>query len=126
MKLDEFKLLVDENLHSDVVQWLGDQGFDVLDVCDQGLHGTSDADLLQIAFSEDRVILTHDSDFGALAIVAGEPVVGVVYLRPGHIDPRFTIETIETVLLEDLDLTPPFILVAKRKGNDVTIRVRTL
>jgi len=36
-------------------------------------------------------IQTHDSDFGALAIHQGEPVIGEVNLRPGHISPRFTI-----------------------------------
>ena len=76
--------------------------------------------------SEDRVVITHDRDFGTLAVLAGEPVIGIVYLRPGHIDPGFTSATIQAVLDEDLDLTRPFILVARRANSHVTILVRSL
>jgi predicted nuclease of predicted toxin-antitoxin system len=34
-------------------------------------------------------VLTRDGDFGTLAIHAGEPVTGIVYLRPGHISALF-------------------------------------
>ena len=33
MKLRDFGLLTDENLDPNVVRWLMDAGFDVLDVC---------------------------------------------------------------------------------------------
>jgi predicted nuclease of predicted toxin-antitoxin system len=81
---------------------------------------------LQRAVAENRIIVTPDADFGALAIQAGEPVIGILYLRPGHIDPQFTIETIRTALNADRDLTPPFVLVAKRSGHKVAIRIRDL
>lgn len=55
-----------------------------------------------------------------------EPVVGIVYLRPGHIDPQFTSATLQVIQSADPDLTPPFLLVAKRTGNQVMIRVRTI
>ena len=126
MKLAEHKLLADENLHSDVVAELRSRGFDVLSVYEEGLRGATDAELLQLAFRENRVVVTHDSDFGTLAILAGEPVVGILYLRPGHIDPRFTIETYNAVLQKDLDLTSPFIIVAHRKGSQVKVRLREL
>lgn len=126
MKLDRFKLLTDENIHRDVVQFLRDRGFDALDVAEEGLFGTTDVELLRRAVSQDRVVITHDRDFGTLAILAHEPVVGIVYLRPGHIDPNFTIETIEAVLKEAHDLTPPFILVAQRRDGHVSMRVRQL
>ena len=126
MKLAAFKLLTDENIHRDVVQFLRRQGFDVQDVSEQNLFGTPDLDLVRTAFAEGRVILTHDSDFGTLAVLAGEPIMGIVYLRPGHIDPSFTIQTIETILKADQDVSPPFIIVGHRKGSFVTIRVRSL
>lgn len=52
--------------------------------------------------------------------------VGIVYLRPGHIDPQFTIESLRLIAVRDLELAPPFIVVAKRTANSVTIRVRNL
>ena len=85
MRLAQFKLLTDENVNRVVVTLLRQRGFDVLDVAEEGLLGASDVELLRRAVSEDRVVVTHDRDFGTLAILRGEPVVGIVYVRPGHI-----------------------------------------
>jgi hypothetical protein len=35
-------------------------------------------------------------------------------------------ETIQTLLKADPDVTPPFVMVAKRSGDRVTIRLRAL
>jgi hypothetical protein len=59
--------------------WLRDRGFDVLDAVAAGLFGATDVQLLRRAFSEDRVVVTHDRDFGTLAVLAGEPLLGIVY-----------------------------------------------
>ncbi len=126
MKLRDFPLLTDENLDPDVVAHLRQGGFDVLDVVDTGLQGCADLDLVRLAKTQGRVIVSHDADFGKLAILQNEPLIGVVYLRPGHIDPQFTVATIQTVLSLDPDVAPPFILVAKRTGTNVTVRVRAL
>ena len=124
MKLKDFGLLTDESFEVPVVHWLRQAGFDVVDVCEQGLHGCSDRQLMQLAVAANRVVVTHDSDFGTLAILQGEPVIGLMYLRPGHIDPQFTIDTVQTVIGLDPDLTPPFILVARRNATGVVVRIR--
>jgi predicted nuclease of predicted toxin-antitoxin system len=126
LKLRDFPLLTDENLDADVVAQLRQLGFDVLDVVQSGLQGAADVDLLRQAVANGRVVVTHDADFGKLAILQNEPLVGIVYLRPGHIDPKFTVATIQAVLTVDPELVPPFIAVAKRTADQVTIRVRAL
>ncbi len=126
MKLQQFSLLTDENIHPVVVAELRAIGFDVFDVCEHSLFGTDDPTLLDLARSSGRVVVTHDSDFGTLAVVRMEPIIGILYLRPGHIDPEFTLKSFRSVLERDIDLTPPFILVAKRTGDVVKIRVRNL
>jgi predicted nuclease of predicted toxin-antitoxin system len=126
VKLADFGLLTDENIDSDVVAFLRSSGFDVRDVCESGWRGMSDSDLLRQAVAENRLIVTHDADFGTLAIRSGEPVVGIVYLRPGHILARFTTETLAAVFAEDPDVRPPFVLVARRAGDTVHTRVRHL
>ena len=115
MKLSDFALMTDENIDPAVVAHLRQLGFDVLDVVESGLQGATDVDLLRLATAQGRVIATHDADFGTLAVHQKEPLVGLVYLRPGHIDPQFTIATIQTVLHTDPDVIPPFVLVAKRR-----------
>jgi predicted nuclease of predicted toxin-antitoxin system len=126
VKLSQFPLLTDENIDSEVVRFLREQGFDVCHVCEEGLRGAVDVDLIRKAVAENRVIVTHDSDFGRLAVYTGEPIVGLLFLRPGHIDPAFTIETIKAILDHDLDVEPPFVLVARRSGLNVAIRYRPL
>lgn len=126
MKLRQFPLLTDENIDAEVVRFLRERGFDVSDVCESGLRGAGDIDLIRKAVAENRVIVTHDSDFGTLVVHAGEPIVGLLFLRPGHIDPAFTIETIKAILEHDFDVTPPFLLVARRSGLNVTVRYRPL
>lgn len=126
MRLREFNLLTDENIHPGVLQFLRSQGFDVLDVKESRLVGADDEALIQKSIRENRLIVTHDSDFGKLAVVKSEPVVGIIYLRPGHIMPEFTITTIRELLKSDFDLTPPFILVAERSASRIQIRIRPL
>jgi len=87
LNLRRFRFLADENIHTDVVSFLRDLGYDVLDVREQGWSGPDDLSLIHEALQDSRVVLTHDSDFGALAVGAGEPIVGIIYLRPGHIRP---------------------------------------
>lgn len=126
MKLRDFPLLTDENLDPDVVAHLRQVGFDVVDVVESNLQGSADVDLMRLAYAQGRVIVTHDADFGTLAIHQNEPLVGIFYLRPGHIDAQFTIALLTAVLSNDPDVSAPFVLVAKRTANTVTIRVRHL
>ena len=122
----DFPLLADENIHPEVVRFLVDRGYDVQSIAEQGLFGQSDANVLRLAHAAERVVLTHDSDFGTLTIAQGEPFTGIVYLRPGHIRPEFTVETLEAITAQPLDVQPPFIVVAARSEQIVRIRVRQL
>ncbi len=125
MILREASYLTDENVHADIAAFLRGEGCDVLDVRESGLHGTSDVVLLRRAFAERRIVLTHDSDFGTLAIANGEPIFGIVYLRPGHIRVDQTLGTLRALLTQNFDPAPPFLLVAKRTDTTVTFRLRS-
>ena len=125
MKALDFPLLADENVHPDVIVFLREAGLDVASVSEQGQFGLPDAQVLRQATETGRVLLTHDSDFGGMAVF-GAKFVGIVYLRPGHIRADFTIKTIEAIRNNAPEVTPPFILVAERTGDVVKIRVRQL
>ena len=126
MKLRGGRFLSDENIHADVVAFLQSEGCDVLDVKEEGLDGSDDLSLIRLSIVEARFVLTHDSDFGGLAMAAQEPIFGIVYLRPGHIQPDFTVGTIRVLFDQELDPQPPFIIVAVRNGSQVKIRLRAL
>jgi predicted nuclease of predicted toxin-antitoxin system len=104
---------------------LREAGLDVQSVSEQGKFGLPDTQVLQQATETGRVVLTHDSDFGGLALM-GVQFIGIIYIRPGHIRPDFTIKTLGAIRENALEVTPPFILVAERIGDTVKIRVRQL
>jgi predicted nuclease of predicted toxin-antitoxin system len=124
MKPLGFPLLTDENIRSEVVDALRAQGKDIVSVHDEKLTGQPDVAILRRARELGRVMLTHDSDFGQLAVQAGEPIVGIIYLRPGHIAPAFVLQTIAAIESRGDEVEPPFILVAERRQDVVRVRVR--
>ena len=126
MRLRDFAILTDENIHPEVVRLLRERGHDLLDVKESGLVGSSDLVILRRAYSEHRVVLTHDSDFGRLAVAGLEPVVGIIYLRPGHIEPAFTLGTLNALFGRIDEIATPFMVVAERGAGQVKIRLRQL
>ncbi len=124
MKITDLPLLTDENIDPDVTSYLRSQGFDVFDVLENNLMGTDDEQLLELAHSQGRAVLTHDSDFGTLVIAAGKSFTGIIYLKPGHIRTNFTLQTIAALMSQVKDVHPPFIIVAQHSLTDVRIRYR--
>lgn len=106
--------MTDENVHPNVVTHLRSLGLDVLDVKERGWRGRSDDDLLAEAYRLGRTILTHDGDFGTLALFGGRPVIGIVRIRPGHIRPEVTIRALDQLFALELDLSSPFVVVVQR------------
>lgn len=125
MKALDFPLLADENVNPDVIAFLRGIRLDVESIAEQGKFGLPDTQVLQQATESNRVVLTHDSDFGGMAVF-GAKFIGIIYLRPGHIKADFTVKTLEAIRDNAPDVTPPFILVAERTGDTVKIRVRQL
>jgi predicted nuclease of predicted toxin-antitoxin system len=119
LNLFSCRILADENIHPKAIQCLKQEGCDVTDVLATGLSRQANDRILERARQESRIILTHDRDFGRLAILSRKPLHGIVFLRPGHIDPQFTITTLQVINEKDLDLTTPFILVARRRSAHV-------
>jgi predicted nuclease of predicted toxin-antitoxin system len=125
MSLRELKFLADENINYIVVAYLREQGLDVEDIKELGLSGIDDQSVLAYAVKNERVVITQDSDFGTLSIVEQQPFLGIIYLKPGHIIARFTIESLGVLLSTfNQEIIFPFILVVKRQDEKVKIRFR--
>ncbi len=88
MKLQDVNIFTDENISPGVVRFLRDIGLDVLDVKEQRWYGRDDEVLLDIAYRDRRFVLTHDSDFGTLAVNEGKPYYGILYLRLKNLKPQ--------------------------------------
>jgi predicted nuclease of predicted toxin-antitoxin system len=77
----ELKFLTDENVSPRVLAFLRERGHNVLDVKEEGWIGQDDTSLLRKAYRGKRFIISHDRDFGKLAINQGVPCYGIIYLR---------------------------------------------
>lgn len=124
MKLNDVRFIADENIHNEVVDFLRSSGFDVKSASDDDLAGGLDIDLLKLAHNSDRGIITHDSDFGTLIYTQDQPYYVILFVRPGHFDPNFTIETLTKLIEEDIDIYPPTLITTKRVGDGITVRIK--
>ncbi len=118
------KFLADENIHSAVVEFLQSKSFDVIDVFSLNLQLKPDKEILLKAKALNRIILTHDSDFGQIIFKEHIDFNGVILLQPGHIQPQFTIQTLNAIINANLTLIEPFILVAEQKEHTIKLRIR--
>ena len=60
-------------------------GLDVLYVAETA-PGISDAEVLEMAVNEERVVVTTDKDFGMLVVKKGYAVTGLIFLRLSRLD----------------------------------------
>jgi predicted nuclease of predicted toxin-antitoxin system len=125
MFLKEFSYISDENINPSIIKYLRDKSFNIKDVREEKLIGTSDSELMKLSFKENRVIITQDRDFGKLVYTQNSEFIGIIYLRPGHIAADFHIKTFEYLLNADLDLVIPFIIVAENLNSSIKIRLRS-
>lgn len=126
MNIRDLCFLADENIDKELVAFLKVEGFEVFDIKEQELFRLSDAAILEISFSQKRIIITQDSDFGTMIFRDGALFHGVIYLRPGHQSPFYHIETMRTIIDANLDFVIPFILVAENTEGFVKMRLRGL
>ena len=124
MKPLDFPLLSDENIAPAIAVGLRSRGCDLCTAWDEGLMGRPDADVLDHASRQGRVVVTHDLAFGRSAIRAGS-FVGIIYLRPGHVSADFVLGAIDALRSSTVEVQPPFIVVAERHGTTVRVRART-
>lgn len=74
------KFLVDECAGPSIAAWLVSLGHDVYSVFDES-QGMTDEDVLSKAYSEERILITNDKDFGEMIFRERRPHRGVIFLR---------------------------------------------
>jgi predicted nuclease of predicted toxin-antitoxin system len=76
-------LVADMNIAVEVIAFLRARGIDVVSAREPEWGDLTDSEILAQAHAQSRFVMTHDSDFATLAVHRGEPVIGMLYLRPG-------------------------------------------
>ena len=113
--------IVNENVSGTVIRTLRERGHDVLAV-KQSLRGSGDAEILARAQAEERVVVTHDKDFGELAFRCGLPASsGVILFRLAGADPESDNQRVLQILESSVDWTGHFAVV-----TDDRVRIRPL
>lgn len=74
------RFLVDESTGAAVAAFLNKEGHDVVAVADS-MPQAIDSEILKLAVSENRIVVTNDKDFGDLIFRSGAAHAGVLFLR---------------------------------------------
>lgn len=92
--------LVDECCDALLVAGLRADGHDVLYIPEVA-PGSDDNTVLQLAFSQQRVLLTEDKDFGELVVRLQLPALGIVLLRIEPAHSNIKLARLRDVILHD-------------------------
>jgi predicted nuclease of predicted toxin-antitoxin system len=109
-------LVADMDIGVPVVHFLRSQGVDVISAREEEWGDLTDSEILTRAHAMSRFVLTHDSDFGTLAVHRNESITGIIFLRPGGRPPAEVISDIEALMAAEIDWTPP-VLAVYRAGR---------
>ena len=97
MPAKEIKFLVDVGVGKIVDLWLLNHGYNIKSVRDINPR-LPDYEILKIAVSEKRMVVTMDKDFGDLVYNSGQPHAGVLLLRLEDASADEKIKIVETIL----------------------------
>ena len=107
------RFLVDECTGPAVAAWLRTQGHDVVSVYEES-PGVGDEHVLNRAFSEGRILVTVDKDFGEKVFRDRLQHCGIVLLRLADLRPANKVNAIERLLTAFADeLSSRFIVVSE-------------
>ena len=99
------KFLADECCDAALVDALRSDGYDVLYAI-ESLRGATDDELLAWSFSERRIFLTEDKDFGELVYRLRRPVYGVVLLRFDIVNRALKVPRLRYLLEQEAERLP--------------------
>ncbi|MEA1964042.1 MAG: DUF5615 family PIN-like protein [Candidatus Aerophobetes bacterium] len=91
------KFLADESVEKAVVDWLRDQKFDVAHIIEK-VPSISDEEVIKLANSENRILITNDKDFGELIFHQGKIAPGILLIRATNEQSSNKVELVGKVL----------------------------
>lgn len=95
--MSALRFLVDVNVGLAVAKSLQEGGHDVIFVGDLDWR-MPDPDVLALAASEQRIIVTMDADFGDLIYLSRQPHAGVLFLRMPGADRRQKVLVVQEIV----------------------------
>jgi len=111
------KFLADENVPLNTIEALKEKEIDIVSIRTSA-KGLRDEDVLNIAYQQDRILITFDKDFGELAFRVRAKSKGIILLRFIPISPQDLSKRIETLINTGIPFENHFTVV-----TEDTIRV---
>ena len=106
------RFIADENIPKEAVDLLKKQGLDIVSVTDFAF-GLGDKEVLDIANSNDRIVITFDKDFGQLIFKKKRKTKGLMLLRFVPKSPQQTATIIQQVLATKIKIENSIVTVKK-------------
>jgi predicted nuclease of predicted toxin-antitoxin system len=94
------RFLADMGISQRVVNWLRNEGHDALHVREENLLRLPNGLIFEKAYSEKRILLTFDLDFGEIVALSGGRNVSVILFRLRNTKTQHVIDRLKTVLID--------------------------
>lgn len=94
------KFLLDMGISPYTTKFLRAQGHDAVRLPELRLSFAADQNIIEFARRSERVILTHDLDFGTLMVASGERLPSIVIFRLADMKPANVNQYLEVVIMK--------------------------
>ena len=116
------KFLADVNIEKTIVEFIRNSGHDILWIPDYNPK-ISDKDLLQLAVSEQRILLTNDKDFGYFVFLQKKSAKGIILFRIKGQKTEHKLKNLKELLHSYQDkINESFIVITNKKIRFIPLR----
>ena len=116
------KFLADVNIEKIIVEFIKKSGHDILWIPDYDPE-ISDEDLLKLAFSEQRILLTNDKDFGYYVFLQKKAAKGIILFRIKRQNTEHKLRNLKELLGSYQDkINESFVVITEKKIRFTPLR----
>jgi predicted nuclease of predicted toxin-antitoxin system len=117
------KLLLDQGLPLLTAELLREQGLDAIHVSEVGLSRAEDLRIIELAQTEDRIIITLDADYHAAIALTSASSPSVIWIRVVNLRALEYVEIIIPILNEYKEMLINGVLITMRSDRKVKTRL---
>jgi predicted nuclease of predicted toxin-antitoxin system len=117
------KLLLDQGLPPLTAELLRGQEIDAIHVSEIGYSRAEDTKIIELAQTNDRIIITLDADYHAAIALTSSPSPSVIWIRVVNLRASEYVELIIPILNEYKEMLINGVLITMRSDRKVKIRL---
>jgi predicted nuclease of predicted toxin-antitoxin system len=117
------KLLLDQGLPPLTAELLRGKGIDAVHVSEVGLSRAEDLRIIELAQTDDRIIITLDADYHATIALTSVPSPSVIWIRVVNLRAAKYVEKIIPILNEYKEMLISGVLITMRSDRKIKTRL---